>query len=210
MAQDPYKYFRVEARELVDQLGKGLLDLEKGGAQRRDGVAAAAPRAHAEGRGARRQAAGDRRPRARDRGRARALPRHAAGNVAPDVDQRRSCGGSTRSPAASPRCRRQARRRRKPARARGEPAPPEESFRTVRTEVEEIDALVDGVSETFARLNALREHGRARSSAPATWPNCSPRSFPRAAAKGQLPAALRARRPGAVAGRGASRDRRRP
>src|SRR5216683_2378983 len=29
MANDPYKYFRVEARELLDQLGKGVLDLEK-------------------------------------------------------------------------------------------------------------------------------------------------------------------------------------
>jgi two-component system chemotaxis sensor kinase CheA len=30
MARDPYKYFRIEARELLDQLGKGVLDLEKG------------------------------------------------------------------------------------------------------------------------------------------------------------------------------------
>ncbi len=30
MARDPYKYFRVEARDLVDQLGAGVLDLEKG------------------------------------------------------------------------------------------------------------------------------------------------------------------------------------
>jgi two-component system chemotaxis sensor kinase CheA len=29
VAQDPYKYFRVEARELLDQLGRGILDLEK-------------------------------------------------------------------------------------------------------------------------------------------------------------------------------------
>src|SRR5882724_6812985 len=29
MAQDPYKYFRIEARELVDQLGKVTLDLER-------------------------------------------------------------------------------------------------------------------------------------------------------------------------------------
>src|SRR6266852_7180496 len=29
MAQDPYKYFRVEARELLDQLGQAVLDLEK-------------------------------------------------------------------------------------------------------------------------------------------------------------------------------------
>ncbi len=31
MAQDPFKYFRVEAHELVDQLGKGVLELERGG-----------------------------------------------------------------------------------------------------------------------------------------------------------------------------------
>ena len=30
MAGDPYKYFRIEARELLDQLGQGALDLEKG------------------------------------------------------------------------------------------------------------------------------------------------------------------------------------
>ena len=29
MAKDPYRYFRVEARELMDQLVKGVLDLEK-------------------------------------------------------------------------------------------------------------------------------------------------------------------------------------
>jgi len=29
MAKDPYRYFRIEARELVDQLAKGVLDLEK-------------------------------------------------------------------------------------------------------------------------------------------------------------------------------------
>jgi two-component system chemotaxis sensor kinase CheA len=30
MAKDPYRYFRIEARELVEQLGQGLLELEKG------------------------------------------------------------------------------------------------------------------------------------------------------------------------------------
>ena len=29
MARDPYKYFRVEARDLADQLGQGLLELER-------------------------------------------------------------------------------------------------------------------------------------------------------------------------------------
>ncbi|MGH8187266.1 MAG: Hpt domain-containing protein, partial [Steroidobacteraceae bacterium] len=30
MPADPYKYFRVEARELLEHLGQGALDLEKG------------------------------------------------------------------------------------------------------------------------------------------------------------------------------------
>jgi two-component system, chemotaxis family, sensor kinase CheA len=32
MARDPYRYFRVEARELLDQLGKGALELDAGSA----------------------------------------------------------------------------------------------------------------------------------------------------------------------------------
>ena len=31
MAQDPYKYFRPEAHEILDQFARGVLDLEKGG-----------------------------------------------------------------------------------------------------------------------------------------------------------------------------------
>jgi two-component system chemotaxis sensor kinase CheA len=31
VVRDPYRYFRIEARDLVDQLGRGALDLEKGG-----------------------------------------------------------------------------------------------------------------------------------------------------------------------------------
>ena len=154
MAQDPYRYFRVEARELLDQLGKGLLDLEKGGEQRRAGVAAAAPGAHAEGRGARRQAAGDRRPRARDRGRARALPRNAADSVAARqineilrrLDEiaagaRRAVpsGAGTAGDAAD-----------------GKP-PAGRSFRTVRAEVDEVDALARRrLRNASRRLNALR------------------------------------------------------
>ena len=30
MAQDPYRYFRVEARDLLEQMGRGVLDLERG------------------------------------------------------------------------------------------------------------------------------------------------------------------------------------
>src|ERR1700730_757014 len=31
MAQDPYKYFRPQARDLVDQFARGVLELEKSG-----------------------------------------------------------------------------------------------------------------------------------------------------------------------------------
>ena len=33
MAPDPYKYFRIEARELLDGLTEGVLELEKGNAE---------------------------------------------------------------------------------------------------------------------------------------------------------------------------------
>src|SRR6185312_7886189 len=31
MAADPYKYFRLEARDLLSQISSGILELEKGG-----------------------------------------------------------------------------------------------------------------------------------------------------------------------------------
>src|SRR5436305_679523 len=34
MAQDPYRYFRVVARDLLDQFAKGILELEKNGISR--------------------------------------------------------------------------------------------------------------------------------------------------------------------------------
>jgi two-component system chemotaxis sensor kinase CheA len=37
MPKDAYKYFRIEARELLDELGQGVLALERG-ASARDGV----------------------------------------------------------------------------------------------------------------------------------------------------------------------------
>ena len=87
--EDPYRYFRVEARELLDGLGRGVLELEKGAGGAEQVVAHAAPGAHAQGRGARRAAAPHRRAGARDRGRARAPPcaRAAATVAAGAVDR---------------------------------------------------------------------------------------------------------------------------
>jgi two-component system, chemotaxis family, sensor kinase CheA len=151
MAQDPYRYFRVEARELVDQLGRGLLDLEKGaggemvaqllrlahtlkGAARVVKQPAIADHAHA--------IEGVLEP---YRGAADAVAGEAINEVLKYIDQ---IAGGVAALSKSAEA--------KPAADAGSP-PVEDSFRTIRTEVEEVDALLDGVSETFTRLNALRD-----------------------------------------------------
>lgn len=150
MAQDPYRYFRVEARELVDQLGKGLLELEKGsGAEM---VAQILRLAHTL-KGAARVV---KQPVIADHAHAieGALEpyRNAGGRVAAEtinevlkrVDEIAGGVAALSQP--------------EPAKPTKEAKPPvEEVFRTVRTEVEEIDELLEGVSETFARLNPLRD-----------------------------------------------------
>ena len=207
MAQDPYRYFRVEARELVDQLGKGLLDLEKGGASG-EMVAQLLRLAHTL------------------KGAARVVKQPAIADHAHAIEgvlepfrgnepATSRADDDQRHPAASRRDRRRPRRpfasrrrrsRRKPRRRRREhAAAPRRVFRTVRTEVEEIDALVDGVSETFARLNALRdtvERGRARRP---SRPSLLAAQLAARGAKGQLPAAVARGRQDAGARRGASR-----
>jgi two-component system, chemotaxis family, sensor kinase CheA len=151
MAQDPYKYFRVEARELVDQLGKGLLDIEKSGASG-ELVSLMLRLAHTL-KGAARVV---KQPEIADH--AHAIEgvlepfRNKADNVAADtingilgrLDDITSRLGML-SPSAAPA----------PEAARSK-TPSDDGLRTLHTEVEEIDALVDGISETFTRLNSLR------------------------------------------------------
>jgi two-component system chemotaxis sensor kinase CheA len=152
MAADPYRYFRVEARELVDQLGKGLLNIEKGGSSN-ELVAQMLRLAHTL-KGAARVV---KQPEIADH--AHAIEgvlepfRNGSGDrVAPDVVNgvlKRldsiSAGLASISPASdAPKV---------PDAAKSQPEPP---VRTVHTEVEEIDTLVDGISETFTKLNSLR------------------------------------------------------
>ena len=163
MARDPYKYFRVEARELADQLGQGLLELERSGsggeivprllrlAHTLKGAARIvrqpeiADHAHAiEGAlSPFRELAGivprenvDAILRLIDgiTGRVAALP--APESVA-EVEVEVEVGGAAPAGKAAPL--------------------PEETSRVVRTDVAEIDDLLDGVTEAYAQLSALRE-----------------------------------------------------
>jgi two-component system, chemotaxis family, sensor kinase CheA len=149
MAQDPYRYFRIEAKELVEQLGQGALELEKGG----DGeiVARLLRLAHTL-KGAARVV----------KQREIAEQAHAIEEVlvplreAPDKIERGSVGavlarldtiaeqlallGSPEAPAAA---------------AKALPAA-DEALRTVRADIGEVDGLLEGVTETYAQFGALR------------------------------------------------------
>jgi len=151
MAQDPYKYFRVEARELLDGIGKGVLDLEKG-ATTPDLVPRLLRLAHTL------------------KGAARVVKQREIADQAHAIEDalapfRDSPAGASRahietvlklvdkigvgvaslvppgdSHAPTP----------------GRPLP-EEALRTVRTDIGEMDALLDGIAETHARMGSLRK-----------------------------------------------------
>jgi two-component system chemotaxis sensor kinase CheA len=155
MAQDPYRYFRIEARELIEQLGKTVLELEKGpspdlvarllryahtlkGAARVVKQPAIADRAHAlEG------AAGA----ARDS--TEPLPRERVDTLLALVDEMGALLAALDGPAAE---------HAPPPRAaeRARPAREEEAPRAARADVAELDELLDGVTELHAQLVPLR------------------------------------------------------
>lgn len=150
MAQDPYKYFRLEARDLLDQFAKGILELERSG-----GGSALIQRllrlAHTL-KGAARVV---KQPEIADR--AHAIEdvlspfRESADGVAREqldtiLRQLDDIGGRIRvlTPDEGARA---------PVQSKSNS---DEGFRTVRVDVAEMDVVLAGVSETHALLNGLR------------------------------------------------------
>ncbi len=160
MAQDPYKYFRPEARDLVDQFSKGVLELEKG-----EGSVAVVQRllrlAHTL------------------KGAARVVKQSEIANLAHAIedtlspfrvsaaDVRREQidtmlghldGISSRLVTLAPTV--------EAVKSAPNKSEADASPRTVRTDIAEMDAVLDGVAETHALLNGLRttaqgvEHAR--------------------------------------------------
>jgi two-component system chemotaxis sensor kinase CheA len=154
MAKDEYKYFRIEARELLEGLNQGVLELEKGsreqglvgrilrfvhtlkGASRVVKQPGIAELAHSieDALAPLREGRGD-------------VPRERINQVLGLLDTIATKVASL-EPAS--------------AEAKGETprAINEEFFQTVRVEVEEIDALLEGVSEASVQLTALRRESR--------------------------------------------------
>jgi len=155
MTQDPYKYFRLEARELLDQCGQCVLELERG--------AAAAPLvqrllrlAHTlkgAARVVRQGEIGDHAHAMEDvlsplRDAAGAMEREPIEAVLAQLDAIAALLPSlaAREPGAAP----------EPARPTAVAPVAEETARTVRADLAEMDAVLDGVAETHALVSGLR------------------------------------------------------
>ena len=188
MAADPYRYFRLEAREILDQFGAAVLALENNG---NAGQVALLLRLAHTLKGAARVV---RQPEIADGAHAiegvlepfrdgGSVPRDRIDAVLRCLDaiaRRLPALGLSDLPASAP-----------PAAA--EPEPPggpgaAEPIRTVRAEIAEMDALLDGLAETHALVNGLRATVRtveqaghlaelvAEQSAPRGAPKPSPQS----------------------------------
>jgi two-component system chemotaxis sensor kinase CheA len=150
MARDPYKYFRVEARELLDQLDKSVLDLEKG-SEAPDLVPRVLRLAHTlkgAARVVRQREIAEEAHAIEDalapfRESAVPIPRERIDALLRALDGIAGRVASLAAPAeAEPRA--------------ASRAVAEEALRTIRADIEEMDALLDGVAEAHARLGRLR------------------------------------------------------
>jgi two-component system chemotaxis sensor kinase CheA len=151
--QDPYRYFRVEARELVEQLGTGAMELEKGPPPA-DLVPRLLRLAHTL------------------KGAARIVKQPEISELAHSIeDELAPLKGETRQAphervdkvlglldAITQRVVGLGPAPGEGETARSPHAPPEETFHTVRADVAEVDALLSGISEASVQLGAVRRN----------------------------------------------------
>jgi two-component system, chemotaxis family, sensor kinase CheA len=158
---DPYKYFRVEAAELHEQLGKGVLELEKSGAtaELTQRLLRVAHTLKGAARVVKQPALAEHAHAIEEvlqpfRDQTATLPREAIEALLRRVDQVgqgiSALGAAPAAPAAASPI------------AEGEPPKPtpskpasDDELRTVRAEIAEMDELLQGIGETHAQLSAL-------------------------------------------------------
>ena len=190
MAPDPYKYFRVEARDLLDQFAKGVLDLEKSGSS-----AAAVQRllrlAHTlkgAARVVRQSKIADRAHAIEDalspyRDGAEGFARGAIDTVLAHLDEIDEHIADLGHVDAADH-------------AADAHVAADDAGRTVRTDVAETDAVLDGVAETHALLNGLRSASQgleqARRLAELLMAQLAPQRTPLAAADAVRPSVAKA------------------
>jgi len=152
MAQDPYRYFRLEARELLDQFGATILDLAKSdtGAAQVQRLLRLAHTLKGAARVVKQPEIADRAHAIEDalspfRETADPVPSDRIDVVLAHLDD---INGRVLTLTAAPP--------EGTALAQPSRATVDEGVRTVRAEIAEMDALLDGVLETHALLNGLR------------------------------------------------------
>lgn len=161
MAPDPYRYFRIEARELLEGLTQGVLAIEKGGGGRElvERMLRFAHTLKGAARVVRQIAIAESAHAVEDalapwRATGGPVPRERIGGLLERLDAIAAALRLLGPTAAAP-----------PA-GGASPPPAEEGFETVRVEIAEMDALLAGVAEAGVRIAALRREaadaGRAR------------------------------------------------
>jgi two-component system chemotaxis sensor kinase CheA len=158
MADDPYRYFRVEAKELLDELTKGALHLDKGvsPASSATEMLRHAHTLKGAARIVRQREIADHAHAIEEvldpfRDSSDAMPRDRLDAILGLLDDIGTLIKQLPFPDAV-------------ATATSERSQPETSARTIRAEIGEIDVLLDGVGEAHARLGALQNelHGIER------------------------------------------------
>jgi two-component system chemotaxis sensor kinase CheA len=168
MTRDPYRYFRVEARELVEGLSRGVLDFEKGVAPA-DAAVALLRLAHTL-KGAARVV---RETKIADTAHAieDILGPYRDGSLArdralrPEDAQQLLAFLDSISSAVAALDPSHAKTPDSPSPVIGTPAAPVETLRSVRVGIEEMDALLGGLFEASVQLSALRKRMEALSTA---------------------------------------------
>jgi two-component system, chemotaxis family, sensor kinase CheA len=165
MAADPYKYFRIEAAELLEQLGSGILELEKGGAtpELTQRILRVAHTLKGAARVVKQPAIAEQAHALEEllqplRETTTAAPREVIEGSLACVD-RVSKGLAALAPApvapapaANPTAGAVAI---EPARAPRGPAGADDELRTVRADIGEMDELLEGIGETHTQLGAV-------------------------------------------------------
>jgi two-component system chemotaxis sensor kinase CheA len=158
MSKDPYKYFRLEGRELLTQFGAGVLELEKKG--NTDGLVQKLLRIAHTLKGAARVVKlveiADYAHKLEDalspvRSAPGAAPKEIIEILLKHLDHIESLFKEvSAAPGAAAA----------PSRKQATAPPLDDQFRTVRADIAEMDALLDGVVETHTLLNKLRDAPR--------------------------------------------------
>jgi two-component system chemotaxis sensor kinase CheA len=169
MSKDPYRYFRIEARELLDEMSRAVLDLEKGVA-----VQAEMPRllrmAHTlkgAARVVRQHGLADHAHAIEEtltpwRDAAQALPRDVLSDLLARFDQMEDLLAALTHADGSAQAQAQAQA---PARAAsvqplqvrpGKVA--DEAWRVIRTDIDELDAVLAGITESHVQAAMLKRH----------------------------------------------------